>query len=192
MNKFIKRYLILIKSNILNNKFKYFYYITKKAKVNKKELLDLLSKIKKDFNFYLEMDPSIVVKEEILILNTFKAICIYRLANLLYDKNDIIKSRKLSEYVHSLYGIDIHPAASIGYPFFIDHGTGVVIGSTSKVGNFVRIYQGVTLGAKYINNNQKRHPTIEDNVVLYAHSAVFGNTTIKKNTIVKAYQVFVE
>ena len=66
MNKFIKRYLVLIKSNILNNKFKYFYYIIKKAKVNKKELLDLLSKIKNDFNFYLEMDPSIVVKEEIL------------------------------------------------------------------------------------------------------------------------------
>ncbi len=192
MNKYIKKYFILIENFILNNKDKYFYYIIKKVKINKEELLILLNKIKNDFGFYLEMDPSIKLKEEVFILNSFKAICIYRLANLLYNKNRILESRILSEYVHSLFGIDIHPAASIGSPFFIDHGTGIVIGSTSKIGSYVKIYQGVTLGAKYINSNSKRHPTIEDNVVLYAHSAIFGNIIIGKNTVVKAYKIFVE
>ena len=89
--------------------------------------------------------------------------------------------RLLSEYAHSRTGIDIHPAAVIGNPFFIDHGTGVVIGETTVIGNFVKIYQGVTLGAAVVQKklaNTKRHPTIEDEVIIYAGSTILGGDTV--------------
>jgi serine O-acetyltransferase len=96
--------------------------------------------------------------------------------------------RLLSEYAHSKTGIDIHPGATIGNSFFIDHGTGVVIGATTIIGNHVRIYQGVTLGALQVDKslaNTKRHPTIEDNCVIYANSTILGGkTTVGHDSVV--------
>ena len=96
--------------------------------------------------------------------------------------------RVLSEYAHGKTGIDIHPAASIGKRFFIDHGTGIVIGETAIIGNDVKIYQGVTLGALSVSKDkatQKRHPTIEDNVIIYANATILGgNTVIGKGSVI--------
>lgn len=192
MNRLIKKYFKVVNIFILENKFKKYNYIIKKTKISKKELIDIFNKLKCDFSFYLKSDPSIKLKEEILISNSFQTICIYRLACLLYRKGNVLLSKRLSEFSHSISGIDIHPASIIGCPFFIDHGTGTVVGSTCVIGDFVKIYHGVTLGAKIISKIKKRHPTIEDNVTLYCHSAIFGDIVIKKNTIVKAYEIFVE
>ena len=192
MNKLVRKYIILVKSFCLYNKKKYLKYFCRKFNINKNEIIKILNQSKEDFLFYFESDPSIKLKEEVFILNGYKAICLYRLGNLLYNREEVLMSRQLSEYIHSLYGIDIHPQVFIDSPFFIDHGTGIVIGSTAIIGKFVKMYHGVTLGAKYITNKEKRHPTIEDNVTLFAHSAVFGDITIKENTIVKAYELFVE
>ena len=94
----------------------------------------------------------------------------------------------ISEYIHGKTGIDIHPGATIGKNFFIDHGTGIVIGETAVVGNNVKIYQGVTLGAIFVEKkmeNTKRHPTIEDNVIIYAGSTILGgNTVIGHDTVI--------
>ena len=89
--------------------------------------------------------------------------------------------RVISEYAHTKTGIDIHPGATIGNHFFIDHGTGIVIGETAIIGSSVKIYQGVTLGALYVGKelaNKKRHPTIEDNVIIYAGSTILGGDTV--------------
>jgi serine O-acetyltransferase len=94
----------------------------------------------------------------------------------------------MTEYAHQLTGIDIHPAAKIGSPFFIDHGTGIVIGETTVIGKNVKIYQGVTLGALSVDKTQectKRHPTIEDNVIIYSQAVILGGkTVIGKDTVV--------
>ena len=96
--------------------------------------------------------------------------------------------RVMSEYVHGKTGIDIHPGATIGNNFFIDHGTGIVIGETTIVGDNVKVYQGVTLGALFVEKNlsaTKRHPTIEDNVIIYAGSTILGgNTVVGHDTII--------
>jgi serine O-acetyltransferase len=87
----------------------------------------------------------------------------------------------ITEYAHKITGIDIHPGAVIGSPFSIDHGTGIVIGETTKIGNYVKLYQGVTLGALSVDKSKassKRHPTIEDNVILYAGSTILGGETV--------------
>ena len=100
--------------------------------------------------------------------------------------------RIMTEYAHSATGIDIHPGATIGHHFFIDHGTGIVIGETTTIGNFVKIYQGVTLGGLSTRGGQalrglKRHPSIEDNVTIYANASILGgNTVIGKNSVIGA------
>ena len=111
----------------------------------------------------------------------FFAIAIYRIAHKLLLMEVPLLPRILTEYAHNKTGIDIHPGAVIGMYFFIDHGTGVVIGETSVIGQNVKIYQGVTLGAISINKEMKglkRHPTIEDNVVIYAGATILGGDTI--------------
>jgi len=116
------------------------------------------------------------------------AIAVHRLAHLLYQLNTPIFPRIFSEYAHKQTGIDIHPGAKIGKNFYIDHGTGIVIGETTIIGDNVKIYQSVTLGAFYVSKdlaNKKRHPTIEDNVTIYAGATILGGTTIiGKNTII--------
>ena len=127
-------------------------------------------------------DPAAYSKEEIIITYPgFYAICVYRLANVLHQLDVPLIPRLMGEYAHEKTGIDIHPGATIGEGFFIDHGTGVVIGETSTIGKNVKIYQGVTLGALSVKKKMqsvKRHPTIESDVVIYANSTILGGDTI--------------
>jgi serine O-acetyltransferase len=118
----------------------------------------------------------------------FYAIAVYRLSHQLWQLQIPILPRLVSEYAHSKTGIDIHPGASIGNCFFIDHGTGIVIGETTTIGNEVKIYQGVTLGALNVEKDlaqKKRHPTIEDRVIIYAGSTILGgNTVVGRDSII--------
>lgn len=135
-----------------------------------------------DAQLILDFDPAATSLEEIILSYPgFNAIMIYRFAHLLYLQKVPLIPRIMCEYAHSKTGIDIHPGATIGSPFFIDHGTGVVIGETSVIGNNVKIYQGVTLGALAVRKEDaqsKRHPTIEDNVIIYAGSTILGGNTV--------------
>lgn len=133
----------------------------------------------------LEFDPAANSIEEVLLAYPgFYATAVYRFSNFLWKKGVNILPRLFSEYAHSKTGIDIHPGASIGNAFFIDHGTGIVIGETSVIGNGVRMYQGVTLGALSVSKNlakSKRHPTIGDNVIIYSGATILGGETIIGN-----------
>lgn len=127
-------------------------------------------------------DPAAYSKEEVIVTYPgFYAVCIYRIAHALHELKIPLLPRLMSEYAHEKTGIDIHPGAKIGESFFIDHGTGVVIGETSVIGKNVKIYQGVTLGALSVKKklqSLKRHPTIESDVVIYANSTILGGETI--------------
>ncbi|MCX6120090.1 MAG: serine acetyltransferase [Ignavibacteriales bacterium] len=121
------------------------------------------------------------VDEVILAYPGFTAIAYYRLAHELYLMHVPIFPRLITEYAHQMTGIDIHPGARIGSSFAIDHGTGIVIGESSIIGNNVKIYQGVTLGALSVDKKfakSKRHPTIEDDVVIYAQAIILGGETV--------------
>jgi len=130
----------------------------------------------------LHFDPAAHSKEEIFISYPgFFATAVYRFAHQLYQQKIQILPRVISEYAHSKTGIDINPGAEIGKSFFIDHGTGIVIGETTIIGNHVKIYQGVTLGALSVSKelaSLKRHPTIQDHVVLYSGATILGGTTV--------------
>ncbi len=150
------------------------------------EVKDMLLK---DAQLILEFDPAAFsIEEVILSYPGFYALMIHRLAHLLYQSKVCLVPRIMSEYAHSKTGIDINPGAQIGCPFFIDHGTGVVIGETAVIGNNVKIYQGVTLGALAVRKEDaqvKRHPTIEDDVIIYAGSTILGgNTVIGRGSII--------
>lgn len=135
-----------------------------------------------DADAILEGDPAAKnLKEVIRTYPGFLAISIYRVANQLYKLNVPLIPRILTEYAHSITGIDIHPGATIGDYLSIDHGTGVVIGETTIIGNHVKLYQGVTLGALSVEKilaNIKRHPTIEDNVIIYSNATILGGDTV--------------
>ncbi len=148
------------------------------------KLPELEELIETDIQALFDGDPAAKSKKEIIICYPgLKAIVTYRLAHILYDMNIPILPRALSEYAHSKTGIDIHPGAKIGPYFFIDHGTGIVIGETTEIGAHVKIYQGVTLGALSLSKGHdlfgsKRHPTIMDNVTIYSGASIFGGETI--------------
>lgn len=131
-----------------------------------------------------EGDPAAQSKEEIVFTYPgFYAIFVYRVAHLLYCDGVPFVPRVMTEHAHALTGIDINPGATIGEYFFIDHGTGIVIGETTIIGNRVRLYQGVTLGALSPRKGQilsgvKRHPTIRDNVTIYSGASILGGDTI--------------
>jgi serine O-acetyltransferase len=138
-------------------------------------------------------DPAATSHDEIIFCYPgLFAITVYRLAHELYGLNVPMIPRIMTEYAHSLTGIDIHPGASIGDHFFIDHGTGIVIGETTVIGKYVKIYQGVTLGGLSTRGGQslrgkKRHPTIEDNVTIYAGASILGgDTVVGRNSVVGA------
>ena len=135
-----------------------------------------------DANAMYEGDPaSISLQEVIRSYPGFKAIAAYRVAHVLLNMGVRLMPRMITESMHSLTGIDIHPGATIGRSFCIDHGTGVVIGETCLIGDHVKIYQGVTLGALSVRKEDaqiKRHPTIEDNVTIYANATILGGKTI--------------
>ena len=147
--------------------------------------------ILKDVEAELQGDPAASSKEEIIFSYPgVYAIYVYRVAHVLYELKVPYIPRIMTEYAHNETGIDINPGATIGEYFFIDHGTGIVIGETTVIGNHVKIYQGVTLGALSTMKGQelsgvKRHPTIEDNVVIYANTTILGgNTVVGRNSVV--------
>lgn len=140
------------------------------------ELLDL------DAKSILSGDPAATCLDEVLLCYPgFLAIAIYRLAHEISNHKIPILPRMMTEYAHSKTGIDIHPEAHIGKHFFIDHGTGIVIGATAIIGDHVKIYHGVTLGALSVDkkmSDTKRHPTIEDHCIIYSNSTILGGETI--------------
>jgi serine O-acetyltransferase len=145
--------------------------------------------INQDVDAMFAGDPAAKSRTEILrSYPGFYAISAYRIAHSLLMLGVKMIPRMITEYAHSRTGIDIHPGAKIGQYFCIDHGTGVVIGETTKIGNHVKLYQGVTLGALSVDKadaDNKRHPTIEDHVVIYSGATILGgNTVIGKGSVV--------
>lgn len=150
---------------------------------------DLFDSLKKDATAIYNNDPAAASIEEVyLAYPGFFAIAIYRMAREFFKLGLPLIPRLMTEYAHQLTGIDIHPGAQIGNSFFIDHGTGVVLGETSEIQDNVKIYQGVTLGALKVEKqlkNIKRHPTIEKNVVIYANASILGgDTVIGENSVI--------
>lgn len=137
-----------------------------------------------DLQAALDGDPAAGSREEVLLAYPgFYAVTVYRLAHALYEAGVALLPRMMTEHSHSRTGIDIHPGARIGSHFFIDHGTGVVIGQTAVIGEGVKLYQGVTLGALSTRNaakrgEGKRHPTVEDGVTVYANATILGGDTV--------------
>jgi serine O-acetyltransferase len=163
----------------------------KRARAITARLLDNLPDIRaalaKDVLAAYECDPAATGVDEIVACYPgLYAIAIYRVAHHLLGDGAEVVPRMLTEYAHSRTGIDIHPGATIGESFFIDHGTGIVIGETCRIGDRVRIYQGVTLGALSVRDrgknegtgNKQRHPTIEDEVTIYANATILGGKTV--------------
>jgi serine O-acetyltransferase len=153
--------------------------------VGKKFILEipaLRAILKTDIQAIFDGDPAAKSEEEIILAYPgFQAITVYRIANFFYKENLPLIPRIMTEIAHSETGIDINPGATIGERFCIDHGTGIVIGETTHIGKNVKLYQGVTLGALSVHKaaaSQKRHPTIEDNVTIYAHATILGGETI--------------
>jgi serine O-acetyltransferase len=155
------------------------------------QLLDQLPELREvlatDVQAAYDGDPACKSPAEVIFCYPgLEAITVYRLAHLLYELGIPFIPRMMSEWAHSRTGIDIHPGATIGRYFFIDHGTGVVIGETSHIGDHVKLYQGVTLGALsfptdadgQLVRGQKRHPTLEDGVVVYANATILGGRTV--------------
>lgn len=151
----------------------------------------------KDVAANFDGDPAAGSKEEVIFSYPgLYAIFVYRVAHELYESGVPLIPRIMSEYAHGATGIDINPGAKIGEYFFIDHGTGVVIGETTVIGDHVKLYQGVTLGALSTRGGQrlagvKRHPTIEDNVTIYSNASVLGGETVVGAGSVVAGSTFV-
>jgi len=156
-------------------------------------LPSLRTMMKEDAKSAFDGDPAATsIQETLISYPGIRALTIHRIAHFLYIEKVPLVPRMLSETVHKQTGIDIHPGATIGRCLFIDHGTGVVIGETSVIGNQVKIYQGVTLGALSFPKDAcgslirgaKRHPTLKDRVTVYANATLLGDITIGENTIV--------
>lgn len=155
-----------------------------------KELVKIKDILKVDLQFFMDSDPAASSLDEIkMAYPGYKAIAIYRVSHVLYNLGFHVHARVLSEIAHSNTGIDIHPGAKIDYPFFIDHGTGIVIGQTSTIGKRVKIYQGVTLGAVSLSNAEKlrgvvRHPQVGNDVTIYAGASLLGAIKIGDNVTI--------
>ncbi len=147
-----------------------------------KELPSMAEKVKLDAEALFQSDPAANSLDEVILAYPgCYAVSAYRFAHRLVELRVPLLPRLISEYAHRITGIDINPGATIGKALFIDHGTGVVIGETAVIGNYVQIYQGVTLGALKVDRaerDKKRHPTIEDNVVIYSGATILGGKTI--------------
>ena len=153
-------------------------------------------KLEKDLEFFLESDPAADSEEQVIFAYPgYKAIVYYRMAHELHKLGLKFEARVISEHAHFLTGIDIHPGATIGSPFFIDHGTGIVIGETSIVGDYVKLYQGVTLGALSLGKGAKlkgtkRHPTIGNHVTIYSNASILGGNVVIGNNVIIGSNVF--
>ena len=157
------------------------------------ELPGVRAILQTDVTAAYEGDPAAISNEEIILAYPgIEAVAVQRIAHLLYKRHIALIPRIMTEWAHNKTGIDIHPGAEIGPHFFIDHGTGVVIGETTVIGQHVKIYQGVTLGAKSFPKDAngrvvkgiKRHPNIEDNVTIYAGATILGDVTIGISSII--------
>ena len=161
------------------------------------KLPEIRAFVETDLQAAYDGDPAAADKAEVIIAYPgLYAITVYRLAHVLYQLEVPLIPRIMTEYAHSRTGIDIHPGARIGRYFFIDHGTGIVVGETTVIGDYVKIYQGVTLGALSTRGGQKlhgkrRHPTIEDNVTIYAGASILGGDTIIGHDSVIGSNVFI-
>ncbi|MDR2894482.1 MAG: serine acetyltransferase [Alistipes sp.] len=146
------------------------------------QIPDIHRGLVEDADMFAECDPASRCRDEVVLCYPgFYAIMVYRLAHAIHTLGIPILPRILSEHAHSRTGIDIHPGATIGRHFYIDHGTGIVIGETTVIGDGVKIYQGVTLGATFVKKDlqgTRRHPTIEDGVILYAGCTILGGDTV--------------
>lgn len=177
-------YTVLHKKNECNDseKSKCFKLAEKTAITIIENLPEIRRKIMLDAAAAFKGDPAAKSNEDIILSYPgLEAILVYRIANVLYKNGVPIIPRIMTEHVHGKTGIDINPGAAIGESFFIDHGTGVVIGESTTIGNNVKIYQGVTLGALSVKKelmNKKRHPTIEDDVTIYAGATILGGETV--------------
>ena len=153
--------------------------------------------VQSDVQAAFDGDPAATSRDEIIFCYPgLFAITVYRLAHILYELQVPMLPRMMTEHAHSITGIDIHPGATIGDRFFIDHGTGIVIGETTVIGQNVKIYQGVTLGGLTTRGGQalrgtKRHPTIEDNVTIYAGASILGGNTVIGRDCVIGSNVFI-
>lgn len=143
---------------------------------------DIYAYLLQDAEMYSQCDPASYSMEEVILCYPgFYAIMAYRISHAIYMLEVPVLPRIISEYAHSKTGIDIHPGATIGRHLYIDHGTGIVIGQTTIIGDNVKIYQGVTLGATFVDKDlrgKRRHPVIEDNVIIYAGSTILGGDTV--------------
>ena len=153
--------------------------------------MGLFSYINKEFEVIKERDPAIKSKWEMFLYPSFKAIIGYRMAHKLYMKKRYFLARCISQKIARKTGIEIHPGAQIGEGLFIDHGHGVVIGETAVIGNYVTLYQGVTLGGTG-KEKGKRHPTLEDYVMVSAGAKVLGSITIGKCSKIGAGSVVLQ
>ena len=161
---------------------------TEKAEQTAAEFINALPAVRDllftDLDATFAGDPAAKSKEEIVFSYPgFYAIIVYRVANVLYKMNVPFIPRMMTEHAHGKTGIDIHPGATVGESFFIDHGTGIVIGETTIIGKRVKIYQNVTLGALSPRKGQslagvKRHPTVEDDVTIYSGASILGGETV--------------
>ena len=154
-----------------------------------KRLPEVYQSMMKDADAFMKFDPAAESIEEVIVCYPgFYSIAVYRLAHELHNLEVPVLPRVMTEYAHGKVGVDIHPGAKIGESFFIDHATGTVIGETAIIGDNVKIYQGVTLGALFVKKSlarQKRHPTIQDNVIIYARSTILGgDTTVGHDSVI--------
>jgi serine O-acetyltransferase len=191
-----------IYSRLKNEIFMACHFSDKKLSVGCEEaarsFIEELPRIKelllKDIEALYEGDPAAKYRDEVIICYPgFFAIAVYRMAHVLYNMDIPLIPRMMTEFAHQKTGIDIHAGAKIGEYFFIDHGTGIVIGETTVIGNHVKLYQGVTLGAKSFELDEdgnpikdlKRHPNIEDNVIIYSNATILGGqTTIGEGAVI--------
>ena len=153
--------------------------------------MSFFKELREEINVIKERDPAIKSDWEVFLYPSFKAIRKYRKAHKLYKKGHYFLARWISQRTARKTGIEIHPGATIGKGFFIDHGHGVVIGETTIIGDNVTLYQGVTLGGNG-KEKGKRHPTIEDNVMISAGAKVLGSFTIGENSKIGAGSVVIE
>lgn len=154
----------------------------KNANLIYEEIFQIEKVLNDDVDFFVQSDPATSDASEVISAYPgFYAIACYRIANIIVKLNFPLIARMISETAHQKTGVDIHPGATIGSPLFIDHATGIVIGETAVIGKRVSIYQGVTLGALKVHKDMKgskRHPTVEDDCVLYANATILGGETI--------------
>ena len=186
-----------IKKIMFTDKYFYLDDIFIKYNIFESQAIDIKKQLQLDIKAILNMDPSAIDENQIIDdYPGFFATFVYRISHQLTKNGQHRLARKLSEYAHSVTGIDIHPGASIGKSFAIDHGTSIVIGETCEIGNNVRIYQGVTLGALSLSDasklkGKKRHPTIKNNVIIYAGASILGGNTIIGNNVTIGSNVFI-